>query len=150
MTQWSLGSADLESALRFLKFQPQNSFLGKFKLEKSKFSVLPENWHTWYLKDANSYSSISFQNFQSQIYFKVNLGQKSQSCLFCLQIGTQNILRMLILILTIVFWISKLNPFLGKFGPEKPKLSVLPEHWHAWYPGNTDSYSEINFVNFKT
>ena len=43
---------------------PQNSFLGKFGLKKWKFSVLSENWHTWYLKDADSYSNISFLKFQ--------------------------------------------------------------------------------------
>ena len=36
----------------------------------SKLSVLPENWHTKYLKDANSYS------------------KKSQSCLFYMKTGT--------------------------------------------------------------
>ena len=43
---------------------PQNPFLGKFGLKKWKFSVLSENWHTWYLKDADSYSNISFLKFQ--------------------------------------------------------------------------------------
>ena len=62
---WSLEGADLESALRFLKFQPQNQFLGKFGSKNSKLSVLPENGHTWYLEDADSYSAISFLNFQS-------------------------------------------------------------------------------------
>ena len=62
---WTLGVADLESALRFLKFWTQNPLLGKFGSKKSKLSVLPENWHTWYLKDASSYSNICFLNFQS-------------------------------------------------------------------------------------
>ena len=43
---------------------PQNPFLGKFGFKKWKFSVLSENWHTWYLKDADSYSNISFLKFQ--------------------------------------------------------------------------------------
>ena len=36
---WCLGDADSESGLRFLKFQPQNPFLGKFRPKKSKLSV---------------------------------------------------------------------------------------------------------------
>ena len=43
---WSLGGADLQSELRFLKFRPQNPFLSKFGSKKSKLFVLPENWHT--------------------------------------------------------------------------------------------------------
>ena len=43
-----------------------------------------------------------------------------------------------------------LNLFLGKFGRKKSKFSVLSENWHAWYLEHTDSYSEINFLNFKT
>ena len=61
MVYWG---ADSESRLRILKFRPQNSFLGKFGPKKSKISVLPENWHTEYLKDADIYSDISFLNLQ--------------------------------------------------------------------------------------
>ena len=43
---WYLGSADSESGLRFLKFRPQNPFLGKFGPKNSKLSVLSENWFT--------------------------------------------------------------------------------------------------------
>ena len=52
--------AKSKSGLSFLKFGPQNPFLGKFVPKKSKLSVLPENWHTWYLEDAEFYSNISF------------------------------------------------------------------------------------------
>ena len=47
---WHLKDADSESRLRFLKFRPQNPFLGKFGSKNSKLSVLSENWYTWYLK----------------------------------------------------------------------------------------------------
>ena len=60
-----LKDTDSESRLRFLKFWPQNPFLGKFGPKKSKMSVLSENWYTWYLKHADSYSNISFLNFKS-------------------------------------------------------------------------------------
>ena len=42
------------------------------------------------------------------------------------------------------------NPFLGKFGPKKLKLSVLSENWHTWYLEDADSFSNISFLNFKT
>ena len=41
-----LGGYRFETALSFLKFKPQNPFLGNFLSKKSKLSVLPENWHT--------------------------------------------------------------------------------------------------------
>ena len=37
---------DSESRLRFLKFRPQNPFLGKFGPKNSKLFVLSENWCT--------------------------------------------------------------------------------------------------------
>ena len=55
---WYLGGADPDK-----KFQ-KNSFLGKFGPKKSKLFVLPENWRKWYIEDADSYSDISFLNFQ--------------------------------------------------------------------------------------
>ena len=51
--------------LGFLKFWSQNPFFGKFGPNKSKSLILSENWCTWYLKDADSYSNISFLNFKS-------------------------------------------------------------------------------------
>ena len=48
----------------FSEFQFLISFLGKFWPKKSTLSVLIENWHRWYLEDADSYSKISFMNFQ--------------------------------------------------------------------------------------
>ena len=98
---WYLGGADSEYRLRFLKFQPQNPFLGQFGPKKSKLSVLTENWRTWCLKDTDPYFNISFLNFQPKIHFWANLGQKSQSCL---KIGAHGIFWMLILIIpTLVF-----------------------------------------------
>ena len=75
----------------------------KFRPKNLKLFILTENWHTWYLEDADSYSDISFLNFQPKIHFWANLGQKGQSCLFCLKIGKNGISRMLILIPTLVF-----------------------------------------------
>ena len=64
-----LKDADSKSRLRFLKFWPQNSFLGKFGPKDSKLSVFSENWYTWYLRDAHSYSNICFMNFKLLIPF---------------------------------------------------------------------------------
>ena len=61
---WYLGNADSESRRRFLKFRPQNPFLGKFGTKRSKVSVFPEHWHAWHLDDADSYSNISFLNYR--------------------------------------------------------------------------------------
>ena len=45
-THGYFGAVDSESRLRFLKFRPQNPFLGKFGPKNSKLSVLSENWCT--------------------------------------------------------------------------------------------------------
>ena len=82
-------SEDSESGYRFLRFRPQNPFLGKFWSKKSKLSLFLENWHTSHLDDGDSYSNISFLNFQPLIHFWANLGKKSQSCPVWLKIGTQ-------------------------------------------------------------
>ena len=108
--------------IRFLKFRPQDLFLGKFGPKKSNLSVLPENWHTWYIEDDNSYFNISFQNLQSKIHFWANLSQKTQSCPFCLKIGTHGISKMLILISTLVFWISNQISMFGQMWAKKLKV----------------------------
>ena len=46
---------------------PKNPFLGKFGSKNSKLSFWTENWHSWYIEDADSYSNISFMNFQTYI-----------------------------------------------------------------------------------
>ena len=59
-----LGGADSKSGPSFFKFGSQNPFLSKFGPKKSKLLVLPEDWHTWYLEDVDSYSNISFLNLE--------------------------------------------------------------------------------------
>ena len=157
---WYLGGADSKSRLRFLKFQPQNPFVGifgpkiqncpfcpdldfwnldpkihflcKFGPKNSKLSILSENWYTWYLKDADSYSNISFLNFKSLFPFWANLGQKKSK----LSVLTENwhtwYLRSAYSesgLRCLKFWLH--NSFLCKFGLKKSKLSVFPEDWHA-------------------
>ena len=41
------------------------------------------------------------------------------------------------------------NPFWGKFGPKKSKLSVLPENWHTEYLEDDDAHSAISFMNLQ-
>ena len=108
----------------FFEVPTKNSFLGKFRPNISKLSVLPEKWHTWYLENVNSYFNISFLNFQSKIHFWANWGQKSQSCLFCLKIGTHGISRMLILISALAFWISKPKSIFGQNLAQEVELLV--------------------------
>ena len=83
----------------------------KFRPKNSNLLILTENWLTWYLGGADSESRLRFLKFRPQSSFLGKFGPKNgkrQSCLFCLKIGTHSISMMLILILTLVFWIS--NP----------------------------------------
>ena len=43
-----------------------------------------------------------------------------------------------------------LGKLLGKFGPKKSNLFILPENWDTLHLKDADSYSEISFLNFKT
>ena len=52
----------------FSEFRTKNPFLVKIGPKKSNLSILPKNWHTWYLEDADSYSKISFLNFKTKIH----------------------------------------------------------------------------------
>ena len=57
-----------------------------------------------------------------KIHFWANLGRKNQSCLFFLKIGTHGILTMLILIPTLVFWISDRKSIFGQIWAKKVKI----------------------------
>ena len=87
------------------------------------------------------------QTFDPKIHFWTNLGPKSQSCTFCLKIDTDGIWRMLVLIPTLVSWISNFK--WSKFGPKKARLFVLSKSWHTWYLEDADFYFNIYFLNFK-
>ena len=62
-------------ALVFWICGPKSIFV-KICAKRSNLSILTGNWHTEYLKDADSYSVISFSNFLPEIYFWANLGRK--------------------------------------------------------------------------
>ena len=57
------GGADSKSRLEIFEIPIPKSIFGKICAAKVKI-CLPENWHTWYLEDPNSYSNISFQNLK--------------------------------------------------------------------------------------
>ena len=71
--------------------------------------------------------------FRSQNPFWPNLGPKSQSCHFCLKICTHGISKMLILIPTLVFWISNSNSLFGQIWAKKVKVVHFNWNWHTWY-----------------
>ena len=138
------------------KYRTQLCNFPNFRLKYPKLSILTENWVTWYLGGADSKSRLlkHFWNSNPKIHFLANLGPKSQTCPFCLKIGTQVISRMLILfprklilVLVLVFWISYQKSILGKFGPKKSKFSILPENWHIWYLKEVNSCSGSSFLN---
>ena len=74
---WYLGGADSASGLSFLKFRPQNPFLGKFRPKHSKLFVLPENLHSWYIGDADSESRLRISKFRTQNPFLGKYGSKN-------------------------------------------------------------------------
>ena len=64
---------------------------------------------------------FNFSNSNSKIHVLANFGRESKSCSFCLKIGTHGILRMLILIPTLVFWISSPLCIFGQILAKKVK-----------------------------
>ena len=46
----------------FSQFPTLNPFLDIFGSKNSKLLILTENWHTWYMEDAGSYSDNGFLN----------------------------------------------------------------------------------------
>ena len=149
---WCLGGADSDySGLRFLKFRPQNPFLGKLGPKKWKLSVLPENWHIWYLGGTDSASRLRLPRFRPQNPFSANLGRKIQSCSLCLEVGMQSISKMLILIPTLVFWISNTKSTFMQVWDKKVKAVRFA--WklaHTQYLEDADSFFDISFVKFQT
>ena len=111
--KWYLGRADSESGVRFWKFRPKNSFLGKFRLKKSKLSV----------EDTDLYSGIIFFEFRNLVLFLGKFGPKKTKLPFCL-----------IFIPTLVFWSSKPKSiFWANLSQKSRIVYYLPGSWHAEY-----------------
>ena len=95
------------------------------------------------------FSALVFWISNPKIIFLANLGQNSQSCPFFLKIGTHGILWKLILIPTVVFWISNSKSISGKFETKKSSFSVLSENRYTCYLVDSDSFFNFCFLNFK-
>ena len=87
-----------------------------------KIQSFSENWYAQHLKMLIPNPDLDFWNCDPKIHSWANLGPKSQRCLFCLKIGTYGISSMLILIPTLVFWISYPNFLFGQTCAKKVKV----------------------------
>ena len=76
-------------------------------------------------------------------------GRKFQICPFWLNIGTHDIMEVLIPHPDLDFWNSdpKIH-FWANLG-RKSQLSVLLENWHIWCLEYVDSYSDISFLSLQ-
>ena len=81
----------------------------------------------------------NFWNSNHKISFWANLGQKTQSCPFCLKIGIHGTLRMVILVPTLAVWISNPKSVFGKIWVGKLrtvcfawKLAHMVS-WSCWF-----------------
>ena len=107
--------------------------MSKFGPKKTKLSVLPENWHTWYLGGVDSESGLRYSKYQHQNPFFGKFGLKRSK----LPVLPENKYTWY---LGVVDSESRLrfskfrtqNPFLGKFVSKKSKLFVLPENLVAF------------------
>ena len=92
----------------FSQFPTLNPFLDKFGSKNSKLFILTKNWHTWYIRDADSYSDNIFFELPTLISSLSKFGLK-KSKLFVLSENwhtrtyTHSISKMLILISILVF-----------------------------------------------
>ena len=123
--------------------------MARFGPKKSKLSVLPENWYTWYVEDADSFLTLVFWLSNPKSIFGQIWTKKVKVIRFARKLAHMVSRGCWFLFQHLFSEFPILNLFLGKFGPKKSKLSVLSENWHAWYLEDTDSYSEFNFLNFK-
>ena len=145
---WYIGGVDSESRLRFLKFQPQNPFLGKFGPKNSKFCLKIGTHNISRMLIPNP--DLDFWNFDPKIYFWANFGPKIQSCLFCLKIGTRSISRILIPNSDLDFWhFDHKIHFWANFDPKIQSCLFCLKIGTQWYLKDVDTYSNIIFLNFK-
>ena len=126
--------------------------IGQFpQIKDKKSKVVHFDWklaHVVYWRCLFRIQTFRFLKFRPQNSFLENLGPKSQRCPFCLRIGTHAISRMLILIATLVFWISNFKLLFGQIWAKIVKV-VLCKSFHAPYLENADSYCNICFLNFE-
>ena len=122
-----------------LRNSDPKTLFGQIWTENSKLSVLPENWHSWYIGGADSKSRLRTSKFRSQNSFLGKFGPKIQSCPFCLKIGTHGILKVLIRNLGIEFRNSEAKVlFWANLGCKFKvvcfawKLALMV-YWRCWF-----------------
>ena len=87
----------------------------KFRSKNLKLTILTENWHIWYIRGADSEPRPRFLKFRAQNPFLGKFGAK-------MVFGTNGISRILILISTLVFWISNQKPIFGQIWAKKVEV----------------------------
>ena len=133
---WYHGIVDSESGLRFLKFRPQNSFLGKFDTHGIlTMLILIPTLVLWisdpkFIFEQMSAKKVKIVHFAWKLVLMLSRG-----CFFLSYISFLNF--------------ENLNPLLGKFGPKNSKLFSLAENWHTECLDDVHSYSDNTFLSFK-
>ena len=74
-------------------------------------------WRCWFWIQTSIFEIVTPKSIFGQIW-----APKIQSCPFCLKIGTHHISKMLILIATLMFWISNPNFLFGQILTKKVKV----------------------------
>ena len=96
-----------------------------------KFKVVRFVWKLVYIVSHGCWFRIQTYIFEistTKFIFGQIWALKSQNCSFCLKIGTHSISRMLILIPTLVFWISNPNCFGGANLGQKSQINWKLTH----------------------
>ena len=92
---------------------------------------------------------LDFWNSDPKIHFWVILVENVKVICFSWKLARMASWRCWFLFQHYFSEFPTLNPFLGKFGPKKSKLFILPENWYTCYLGIADFCSKISFLNFK-
>ena len=87
---------------------------------------------------------LDFLDSDDKVHFWEKLGQKSQSCPFFLKIGTPGISKMLIIIPTLVFWLSNPKSIYGQSWDKKFKFVHFDWKMAHMVYRDADFYSEIS------
>ena len=104
--------------------------IGQFsQIQTRNFKVVHFEWKLTYSGVLILDPDINFWNCDPKFNFRANLGQKSKKCLFCLKIGKYGILRMLIFILTLLFWISNPKSIFRQPWVEKFKVVCFAQNF---------------------
>ena len=112
-----------------------NPLLDKFEPKNSKLFILIENWHTWYIEDADSYSDNSFLNCQPKSIFGQIWAEKVKAVCFAWNLAHPHIhtqyLEDVDFISILVLWNSKPKSI---FWPNlSRKTSILHFAWKLVY-----------------